>query len=626
MTSLSEPTSDTTVEDTIPMMTSGTVLTMDPDTGFPNFMIINAAYGGGHSVASGALCPDEYRVFVPFLNQPDKDPIVHRKVGKKEIQEICSIDPEHPYCTKLTSSAAQHRYALTPEQIIKLAETVHEMEGRTGELLEIEWRLDPGASEFTIVKAAEPKCETPRRCGPIIHDIVLEGNPHPLLTGTAIGPWVTHGKVSLINELSQSDQFTKGDILVTREVDKSWRPLLEKAGGLITNFGGRASEAAGLCRELELPAILGADKATARLENAQEITLDCSHSETGTVYRHRLSTQHTLINIEGIPETRIRRTLSVDSPDTAQQWWSLPTNGYGMAKIERIIREDIGIHPMALIRYDSIEDEGLRHQIDLKTAAYDDRCEYFVDRLARGIAQMAAVAYPNQVVLRLNDFTSKTYAGLMEHGAYEPLERNPKLGRRGVSRYLSPDYSEAFELECQAIARARSQMGFQNISIAIPFCRTLEEARQIIAILDANGLPRGKDQLDHHLIVEVPSNIVLCQEFLTYFDRLDVDLDTLSQLILSIDPENETVGTFDHMNPAVMAALKMIVDTAHQNGVRVTVFGLLEDHRQDLMDYLISAGVDAFAFEPENFVRGSLQIVAAENLYYEEHPINPNKA
>ena len=327
------------------------------------------------------------------------------------------------------------------------------------------------------------------------------------------------------------------------------------------------------------------------------------------------------------PDTRTRCLLSIDGPDTAQSWWQLPAQGIGLAKIESIISKEVRIHPRALLEYDNISDDDLRLKIDRLTAAYDNRESYYIDRLARAIARMAAYAWPYPCVIRLNDFTSDEYQDLIERGIFEPLEHNPKLGLRGASRYLSPEYRASFELECKALHRARHEMGFTNIHLAIPFCRTIKGAREVIDILAEHGLERGDRDLQLHLIAEVPSNIVLCHEFVRFFDRIDIDLDTLTQMILSIDPDDPTgSNAFDHNNPAVLTALNTLVDEAHCAGSRVTVFGLLEDHRAELMDYLLKAGIDAFAFEPGSFIRGSLQVAKDEKLYLTEIPSNPNQA
>lgn len=604
---------------------SGTLLTQDPDTDFPDFLIINAAYGPGEQVAHGILCPDEYRVFKPFIDVEFRDAIVGQTLGSKELRELLVNDSANPIHEENTPFDEQHHFALLPDQIMRLAQLAKEIESESEKPLEIEWIHDKISDNFYIIKVTDLALTKPNEAESIvIYELDCDA-PHILFSGVAIGSGITHGEVALVPSLASSADFVEGSILVTKAIDHHWLPLLKKAKGVITDRGGRASEGASICRRFGIPAILGSVHATNQLRDRQKITLDCSHSERGTAYREYLNFHRSIINLEGLPTTILNRRLSIDSPDAALQWWRLPSQGFGMAKIESIISDDIGIHPMALIRYHTLVDEHLRLKIDRLTAGYESRTEYFVDRLARSIATMAAVAYPDPAVIRLNDFTSENYRNLIDRGLLEPLEHNPKMGLRGATRYLSEDYQEAFELECQAIKRARDQMGFTNINIAIPFCRTVRQAKQVIQLLEANGLHRDREDLEIHLIAEVPSNIILAHQFLSLFDGLDIDLDILTQLVLSIDPQDVMAeGLYDHENAAVLSAIASLVEEAHSNNAQVTIFGLLEDHRAGLMKYLIEAEVDGFAFEPKNFVRGSHQIAEAEQLFFERIPEKTN--
>ncbi|MDB4438554.1 PEP-utilizing enzyme, partial [bacterium] len=598
---------------------SGTLLTQDPDTDFSDFLIINAVYGAENPVAHGILCPDEYRVFKPFIDGKCQDPIVGRTLGSRELREVRVNDAKGPVQEERPASGEQHHFALLPRQILQLAQLAKEIEIESQKPLEIAWIHDRESNNFYITKIVDLDLSQPDKPDSIaIYDLQSEDS-HLLVEGIAIGSGIVHGETCLIANLSAASDFVDGSILVTHSIDHHWLPLLKKAKGVVTNQGGRASEAASLCRKLSIPAILGSAHATRRLKDGQKVTLDCAHCERGKAYRDYLQFQCSMINLENLPNTTLNRRLSIDSPDSALRWWKLPSQGFGMAKIEEIISDDIGVHPMALINYDTLEDEGLQLKIDHLTAGYDSPTEYFVDRLARGIATMAAVAYPDPIVVRLNDFTSDHYRHLLDRGLFEPLERNPQMGLRGATRYLSDHYRQAFELECQAISRARSRMGFTNIDIAIPYCRTVQQAKETIELIEANGLDRRDDDLEVHLIAEVPSNIILAPQFLDLFDGVAIDLDTLTQVVLCIDAQEETTeGLLNHEDAAVLSSIALLVRAAHKLDLQVTVFGHLKDHRSELMKYLIEEDIDGFALEPENFVRGSHQIAEAEELFLED--------
>ena len=605
---------------------SGTLFTQDPDTGFPDTLIINASYGIGKLIVKGHICPDEYRVFKPLLYTHTTGSIIKKSIGDKNIREVCAYDPEHPVCIENTNYSEQQQYALTNEQICQLARWACEIESTMNRPLNIEWAID-GETQKVYVIQIHTESIIQHNPYTLTYNQITEKNMNPISSGLAIGNKIVHGTSSIRSNPSDPESFKENSILVTSEITPDWLPFLNKSAGIVTEKGGRNSYVANLCRELNLPAIIGTKNITNLLKQDQAITLDCASSEIGTIYRHHLEYETSEININNILRTSAQRKLSIDNPNAAQTWWKLPHQGIGMAKIESIILNDIGIHPMALIHYAELEDEGLKKKILDKTSHYDTPSDYFVDTLAKGIAQMAAVCFPDTMVLRFSHFSSKDYIHISGSSLYEPYEENALLGIRGASRYLSPHYREAFDLECQAVLKARETMGFKNIDVAVPFCRTTQEAKEVGKIIQQNGLIRGDDGFEVHLIVEVPSNIFLAKEFTNHFDQFAIDLDTLTQLILGLDPQaDSTHRLFDHYNPAILAATDQLVSIAHKEGVSITVFGLLDDHRSKLMEFLIRAGVDAFAFEPENFVRGSHQVYSAEELFTIHHILNPNQA
>ncbi len=607
---------------------SGTLFTQDPDTGFPDTLIINASYGLGELIVKGSICPDEYRVFKPLLDSHSTGSIIKKSIGDKNIREGCDYDSDHPICIQNTPYSDRHRYALDDEQICQLARWAIKIESATNRPLNIEWAIDGNTKEIYVIQIT-PESVIDQNSYTITHQKITEQNTSLLTTGLAIGNQIAKGMTSVRSNPSDPESFQEKSILITSELTPEWIPFLEKSAGVITDLGGRNSYTANICRELGIPAVIGTKNITSTIKQNQEITLDSSSSEVGSVYRHFLEHDTSRINTQNISTTRVKRKLSINSPNAAQMWWKLPHQGIGMAKIESILLDEIGIHPMALVHCDEIEDQGLKTEILIKTSQYATPSDYFVDHLAKGIAQMAAVCFPQTIVVRFSHLNSKDYLGLAGSSLYEPFEENALLGLVGTSRYLSPRYRAAFDLECQAILKARDIMGFKNIDVAVPFCRTIAEATEIIEIMQQNGLVSGDNGLEIHLIVEVPSNIFSAKRFAAHFDQFAIDLDTLTLFILGLHPKTKAKTSssrqlFDHYNPVILSAVDQLISTAHKEGVKITVFGLLEDYRSELMEYLIHAGVDAFAFEPENFVRGSHQTHLAEELFTAQSSYTPN--
>lgn len=628
MTNLANQNTVDTAEKNITSLisTNGTAITIDPESGNGDTLIINASYGIGSTVQKSIVCPDEYQLFKPFIQKEGCDAVISRTLGTKSVLEIPQSDPAQPYRQELTNFNDQNRFALSLDEISALGETILKEVG-LDEAVEIEWSKEAGSNIFQIKSISPTSYNTSNPSDSLTIYQLDDSDPHVITKGVGISNQIINGSVIKMNSPDEAIDIPKNSILVIKQLDSTWRPILDQVSGIIANDGGRCCQGSSLIRELNIPAVLGTKNATNLLKDNQEITLDCSHSKHGFIYSHHLRFNRSIINLKGLPNIYTRRLLSIDNPNMAELWHKLPDQGFGIAKIEDILTKEIGVHPQALLEYNEIEDDGIKRKIDHLTAAYENHENYFVDKLARGIAHMAACAWPRPCVVRLNDLTTNEYKNLIDRGAYEPIERNPKLGLRGASRYLSEDYKPSFKLECQALHKVHHEMGYRNVDIAIPFCRTLNGAREVISILSEHGLKRGEDGINLHLIAEVPSNIIISHEFMRLFDCLDIDLDVLTQMILDIDPDDQSGSkAFDHLDSAVLTALKTLTDEAHCAGVRVTIFGLLQDHRKELIDSLLSMGIDAFAFEPENFIRGSLQLAKGEKSYYTQKPINPNQA
>ena len=586
---------------------SGVAFTIDTETGFPDVVVINAAYGLGEMVVKGAVNPDEYTVFKPLLDDPEHEPIIDKHVGEKERKMVYATGGSAT--TKVEPTTAQERrsYVLSDEEIVQLARWGRAIERHYDRPMDIEWAKDGHSGDLFIVQA-RPETVQAQKIAGALKSFRLTGEGDVLVEGLAIGEAVATGKVQVLKSAAEIGRFEDGSILVTGMTDPDWVPIMQRAAGIVTDHGGRTCHAAIVSRELGIPSVVGTSTATQVLKDGQEVTLSCAEGERGRIYRGILPFEVTEVDVDRAPATRTRVMLNIASPEAAFRWWKLPCRGIGLARMEFIINNVIKIHPMALVKFDRLQDQAAKQVIADLTRGYDDKREYFVEHLARGIAKIAASQYPEPVIVRMSDFKTNEYADLIGGRELEPVEANPMLGFRGASRYYSEAYRDGFALECAAIRRVRDEIGLTNVVVMIPFCRTLEEADQVLAVMAENGLKRGDGAGDGHplevyVMAEIPSNIVLVDEFSQRFDGFSIGSNDLTQLVLGVDRDSGGLsGLFDERNEAVKRMIRDLIEGAHRHGRKVGICGQAPSDYPEFTAFLVEAGIDSISLNPDSIM------------------------
>jgi pyruvate,water dikinase len=592
---------------------AGVMFTLDVDSGFPDVIVIDAAYGLGENVVKGAVNPDEYRVHKKLLGKEGVVPIFGKKRGMKELTMIYSEDNGGGTRNITTPPERRWQYALNDQQIMQLARWAVLIEDHYGKPMDIEWALDGVSGELAILQA-RPETVQSRRSGTRIVTTTLKGKkPEPLMKGIGIGTKIATGEVMVIPDLNHADTFKPGRILVTSVTDPDWVPLMKVAAGLITDHGGRTSHAAIVSRELGLSAVIGTGNATEVLKDGQEVTINCSESGKGEVYQGALEYEVSETDAADLPQTRTEVMLNVANPDTADYTWNLPGDGIGLARMEFIVSHQIGVHPMALVKFDQLRDDDAWEQIEALTHHYQDKKQFFVERLAHGIGQIAATQYPRPVIVRTSDFKTNEYKELLGGASFEPDEENPMLGFRGASRYYSDEYREGFALECEALKFVRESMGLDNVIVMIPFCRTPAEADAVLAEMAANGLVRGEHGLQVYVMAEIPSNIVLAADFAERFDGFSIGSNDLTQLVLGIDRDSDRLAAlFDENNEAVREMIGQLIRVAHEHGCKVGICGQAPSDKPEFARFLVEQGIDSISLIPDSFVTTKQAIAEQE--------------
>ena len=579
---------------------SGVIFTIDPETGFRNVIVINSAWGLGESVVQGQVNPDEFIIFKPLLDKDKFTPIISRSLGEKLQKIIYALDKANPTRTVATSREEQNMYSLDDHEVIQLSRWAVTIENHYGKPMDIEWAKDGDTGELFIVQA-RPETVQSQKTANSLKTYHLKERGNVLVMGLSIGQSVASGKAQLIKSTSEIDRFKDGNILVTGMTDPDWEPIMKRAAGIVTDHGGRTSHAAIVSRELGIPAVVGTRKATAILKDEQQITISCVNGDEGSVYEGIVAYETEDINLENVPETNTDVMMNIASPAGAFRWWQLPAKGIGLARIEFIINNVIKIHPMALLRLDQLKDGDARRKIEELTAAYDDKGQYFIDHLAQGIGIIAASQYPNPVIVRLSDFKTNEYANLIGGRDFEPEEANPMLGFRGASRYYSEHYRDGFALECRAIKLVRETMGLSNVVVMVPFCRTPEEAQQVLEVMSRNGLERGKNGLEVYVMAEVPTNIILAKEFSEFFDGFSIGSNDLTQLTLGVDRDSENLAyLFDEQNKAVKRSIANLIESAHNANRKVGLCGQAPSDHPEFAGFLVEAGIDSISVNPDS--------------------------
>lgn len=590
---------------------AGVMFSIDTETGFPDAVLINAAWGLGEAVVQGTVDPDEYMVYKPFLANKQRVPIIEKSCGKKSEKIIYSRKTESPIAYRPTTKKERSGFVLDDKEIIQLARWACVIENHYGRSMDMEWAKD-GISGALYIVQARPETVQARKEADGLKRYSLKEKGKLLTQGFSVGDAVAVGKVFRLDSPDDIESFPKDAILVTGNTDPDWVPLMKRAAAIITDHGGRTSHAAIVSRELGLPAIVGCGDATKVLKTGQEITVSCAEGEEGFVYSgigkfsvSTLSTQH-------IPKTRTKVMLNLANPAAALRWWRLPTDGIGLARMEFMINNIIKIHPLALTRPSAITDPKVRKKIAVLTASYDDKEQYFVDTLAYGIAKIAAASYPNPVILRMSDFKSNEYANLIGGQQFEPDEENPMIGWRGASRYYSDDYRDGFALECRAVRKVREEIGFTNVIVMIPFCRTLTEADKVLKEMSRNGLKRGKKGLEVYVMCEVPSNVILAEQFAERFDGFSIGSNDLTQLTLGIDRDSERLSSlFSEEDGAVITSIEQVIAKVHRAGRKIGLCGQAPSNKPAFARLLVKAGIDSISVTPDSFL-GVKQSIAKE--------------
>lgn len=592
---------------------SGVMFSIDTETGFPDAIIINAAWGLGEAVVSGKVDPDEYLVFKPFLSDPTLTPILQKSLGSKLNKVIYNKSGGIGTETVATSEEEQTTFVLNDTEIITLAKSARRIEKHYGFPMDMEWAKDSTSGRLYILQARPETVQAKRGEGGI-WSYKLKEKSSLLVQGLSISEAIAAGEVYILSDISEADLFPKGAVLVTSQTDPDWLPVMRKASALVTDHGGRTSHAAIVSRELGLPAVIGTGNATRVLHNGQPVTVSCAEGGQGFVYTGMLAFEKQHLSYENIPETKTKVMLNMANPEAALRWWRLPADGIGLARMEFIISNHIRIHPMALLHPDKVEDAEVRAEIASLTRQYPTKEAYFVEKLALDIALIAASRYPKPVIVRLSDFKTNEYANLVGGKAFEPHETNPMLGWRGASRYYDDGYRAAFALECQALRHVRDVIGFVNVIIMVPFCRTVGEADAVLAEMTKQGLERGKNGLEVYVMAEIPSNIILAEDFADRFDGFSIGSNDLTQLTLGIDRDSDRLSPlFNASDPAVIALIRDLIKRAHKKGVTVGLCGQAPSDDPEYARILIEAGIDSISVTPDSFLSVKDKVAAAES-------------
>jgi len=591
---------------------AGVMFTIDTETGFDKVAIIDAAWGLGESVVQGTVDPDEYQVFKPLLSDSSLKPIIEKRLGGKAQKMIYATQGARPTRNVPTSKAERAAYVLSDEEILQLGRWACVIEDHYGCPMDVEWAKDGENGKLFIVQARPETVQSRREIGEY-RSFRIKSKGRKLVTGLSIGEAVVTGRVCLIESPRDIANFVDGSILVTQNTDPDWVPIMKRAAAIVTDRGGRTSHAAIVSRELGLPAIIGAGDATRLLHDEQEVTVSCAEGDQGFVYEGIAEYESEALDLHDVPSTRTQIMLNLANPAAAFRWWRIAADGVGLARMEFVVSNHVKIHPMALVHYETLQDADARRQIAELTAGYEDKTEYFVDRLARGLARIAAAQHPKPVIVRMSDFKTNEYANLIGGAAFEPKEENPMLGFRGASRYYSPRYRDGFALECRAIQRLREEMGFSNVIVMIPFCRSIGEADKVTAVMSDFGLKRGVNGLEIYVMCEIPSNVILAKAFAERFDGFSIGSNDLTQLTLGVDRDSEDLAElFDEQDDAVKWMVENVIREAHQAGVKIGLCGQAPSDHPEFAAFLVDCGIDSISVSPDSFLAVKRKVAEAE--------------
>jgi pyruvate,water dikinase len=612
------------------LASAGVIFTIDTETGFRDAVLINAAYGLGENVVQGTVNPDEYCVFKPTLKSGFK-PILQKRVGTKEFKLIFDLGGGKMVRNVPVPPGDRAKFALSEDEILQLARWACRIEQHYSERkgrptpMDIEWAKDGITGDLFIVQA-RPETVQSRKDVDVVETFRMKQRGPVIVTGRSVGEKITSGPVRVIKNTQFLGQFQEGEILVTDKTDPDWEPIMKKASAIVTNRGGRTCHAAIVSRELGVPAIVGTEHGTEKLRDGQLVTLSCAEGDTGFVYDGQLAfdVQRTSLKALGRPKTKVM--MNVGNPEEAFALSFIPNDGVGLAREEFIITTFIKIHPLALLNYDRLADGEVKRGIDELTIGYADKPQFFVDKLAQGTAMIAAAFYPKDVILRLSDFKTNEYANLIGGKAYEPTEENPMIGFRGASRYYHARYRAAFALECQVVKKVREEMGLTNLKVMIPFCRTVDEGRRVELEMAKHGLTRDVNGLEIYMMCEIPSNVILADEFAEIFDGFSIGSNDLTQLILGVDRDSEIVAPiFDERNPAVKKMIAQAIAACRARGRKIGICGQAPSDYPEFAQFLVEQGIDSISLNPDTVLKTTAAILRKEQALQrkDSHELEP---
>lgn len=605
---------------------SGVMFSIDPESGFENAVIINAAYGLGEMVVQGKVDPDEFIVFKPTLKEGVTQengaltfryrPIIGKTLGSKKYKLVYSGDgdvaAEGPVKEVPVADEDEKKFVLSDDEILQFAYWAVLIEEHYGRPMDIEWAKDGQTDELFIVQA-RPETVKSQANKNVLEEYVLDEKGELLVEGVAVGARIGAGVVNVIKNVSDIGKFEKGQILVTEITDPDWEPIMKIAAGIVTNSGGRTSHAAIVSRELGIPAVVGTGDATEVLMTGKPVTVSCAEGERGFVYDGALKFHVNTTDLANMQRPKTQMMMIAADTSRVFDFAQIPNQGVGLAREELIIVNHIKIHPLALLHFEKLEDSAAKEQIEEMTAGYTNKADFFVDKLAEGVGKLVAAFHPHDVLVRTSDFKSNEYAGLLGGRQFEPHEENPMIGWRGASRYYADAYKEAFALECRALARARNEMGLTNMKVMIPFCRTPEEGKRVIALMAEHGLPQGKNGLEIYMMCEIPSNVLLAEQFAEIFDGFSIGSNDLTQLTLGLDRDSGLVAhIYDERNPAVKEMIKRAIEVCHKKGKKIGICGQAPSDFPEFAEFLVDCGIDSMSMNPDSVIKTTLRVAEYE--------------
>ena len=599
------------------LASSGVMFSIDTETGFKDAVLIEGAYGLGENVVQGSVNPDQFYVFKPTLKKGFK-PIISKKLGSKMIKMIYNKTKEATIKNVKVPENYKNKFCLNNNEILRLAkwaiaiEEHYSKKAKKFKPMDMEWAKDGKTKQLFIVQARPETVQSQKDIN-VLEDYVLKEKGKVIATGLSVGTKIASGKAHVIKNVSDIKSFKPGQILITEKTDPDWEPIMKVASAIVTNKGGRTAHAAIVARELGIPAIVGTSNGTELIKTGTDITINCAEGEVGKIYKSILKFKINKVNLRKLKKPKTDIMMNVGNPDQAFEFSFIPNDGVGLAREEFIISSYIKIHPLALLHYDQLKDKKAKAIIKKSTRAYKNKVDYFIEKLSEGVAMIGAAFYPKDVIVRMSDFKSNEYANLVGGSEFEPEEDNPMLGWRGASRYYTGNYREAFGLECKAMKKARDEMGLTNIKLMIPFCRTVEEGKLVIKEMKKYGLIQRKNKLQIYMMCEIPSNVILADDFAKIFDGFSIGSNDLTQLTLGLDRDSELVSRlYDERDPAVKDRIAEVIKKARKNKIKIGICGQGPSDHADFAQFLVKCGIDSISLNPDTVLKTTIAIVNEE--------------